>query len=328
MPSNDAMWHIKRKQALVKAHPEIKTDLEGVYYPSAVYVVALSMVQWGLFYGVDAYLDWSLGSMLLMGVLVFANINTALYSLSSFIHENSHGLVLGWKNRVLAACLIEMGFNSFGEQWEYTVVHYTMHHPQLNDNEKDSECPDKGHVAYPSENPVMRVLAPWIELLPFGTMMSQGALSNNGKSHMVNYSRTPHYIIMSVTGVVYCTLASMGMWRSILFSLWSATAYASRWNISLHGQSIAEHYHHSNDPSTDGPPTHSTYFWLENFLGFNTGYHDEHHTFPNVAWAKLPQLRSLDKKMFSNSNQRRYLDLWWEWATHGFETSRFRICKK
>ena len=43
--------------------------------------------------------------------------------------------------------VIETGFISFGEQWEYTVVHYAMHHPSLNDGTKDSECPADGHVA-------------------------------------------------------------------------------------------------------------------------------------------------------------------------------------
>ena len=43
--------------------------------------------------------------------------------------------------------MIELAFCSFGEQWEYTIVHNHLHHPHLNDNEKDSECPDEGHVA-------------------------------------------------------------------------------------------------------------------------------------------------------------------------------------
>lgn len=321
------MWHMRRKKELMAAHPEIKTDLEGPYYPSALYVLGLSMVQWGLCYGIEQSLDWTPGSLVVMFIAVMVNINTALFMLSTFIHENSHGLILGWNNRTLAACLIELGFNSFGEQWEYTVVHYTLHHPQLNDNAKDSECPDKGHVAVASSNAVMRVLAPVIELLPFGTILTQGNLSNNSKQTS-HYSKTPQYVLIAVSASVIGMWAYLGMYKAIVFSLWSATAYASRWNVSLHGQSIAEHYHFGYNKTADGPPTHSTYFRLENFLSFNSGYHEEHHTCPNVPWAHLPKLRALDTKMFSNANTRRYAELWWDWASHGFETTRFRICRQ
>merc|ERR1712178_297194 len=121
------------------------------------------MVQWYL-WGVANQMT----SYIAIGVLAWVNSNTLLYSLTTFIHENSHGLVMGWKNRLAAACLIELGMVSFGEQWEYTVVHYTMHHPQLNDQAKDSECPAAGHVAVPPENTLMKYLVPWIELLPLG----------------------------------------------------------------------------------------------------------------------------------------------------------------
>lgn len=110
----------------------------------------------------------------------------------------------------------------------------------------------------------------------------------------------------------------------------TTSLYASRWNIALHGQSIAEHYRIGLGPDAgETDPTNSTYFLAENILGFNTGYHDEHHTFPKVAWARLPELkRRFPDEFGKHVNPRRYLDLWFDWAIHGFETGYFRMCKK
>jgi sphingolipid delta-4 desaturase len=324
MPSEDATWHLNRKKQVMKRHPEIRKELEGVFYPSALFVMALTGFQWFLWCMVQKYVT----NYLLMLVLVFINANTALYALSTFIHENSHGLILGWGMRIPAAILIELGFTSFGEQWEYTVVHFKLHHPMLNDQATDSECPDKGHVAVPLENKFMRPLAPFIELLPFGTMITQGQLSNNAQ-HKSYGDRLPPMILAGVSIAVHAYLAYHGMFRAMLFAAWSACMYASRWNMALHGQSIAEHFHHNYKPTDkDAVPTHSTYHWFENFLGFNTGYHDEHHTFPNVSWYYLPALRKKVPDVFCHVNKERYWGLWYEWAINGFETDRFRICKK
>ena len=109
----------------------------------------------------------------------------------------------------------------------------------------------------------------------------------------------------------------------------TTSLYASRWNIALHGQSIAEHYRIGLGPDAgETDPTNSTYFLAENILGFNTGYHDEHHTFPNVPWYHLPKLTKAGPEVFNNINTRRYWSCWFEWAVNGFETSRFRICHK
>jgi sphingolipid delta-4 desaturase len=296
--------------------------LDGMCYLSAPIVVCLVLAQWYIWTEVN-----KLESYLLIGFLAWLNATTLFYSLSTFIHENSHGLVLGWpiKNRLAAACLIEAAFCSFGEQWEYTIVHYYMHHPQLNNSEKDSECPAKGHVAVQPEG-FTKYVVPFIELLPLGTMLTQGQLSNNAQHSSTQNMFWPRLTLMVVSASVYGVLIYHQMWHAILFAAWTTSLYASRWCIALHGQSIAEHYSYNRAPHKDVAPTHSTYHGLENIIGFNTGYHDEHHTFPNVSWYHLPALRKMAPEVFCNVNSRRYIDLWWEWASNGFETSRFRMC--
>jgi len=322
MPSSDSLWHIQRRKKIIKEDPSIQKEIEGPFYPSALIVLLLVSLQWYIWYLVETHML----SPLKMLVAVYLNINTALYALSTFMHENSHGLVLGWKNRLLVAAMIELGFLSFGEQWEYTMVHYNLHHPHLNDNSKDSECPGKGHVAVSPEKPLLKIGIAVLELLPLGTLITLGNLSNNAQ-HAGYQSKTPQNVLICVSLSVLSTLVYLQMYRAAVFVIWSATMFASRWNVALHGQSIAEHYHHYRAPSKDDPPTFSTYYKLENVLGFNTGYHDEHHTFPNVPWVYLPVLKERFPEVFCSNGQRRYLDLWWEWAKSGFGTERFRMCR-
>jgi len=320
MPSDDSMWHMKRRAEVLKKHPELK-KLDGPFYPSAVIVVGLVLVQWYIWSVVN-----EIESYALIGFLAWLNATTLFFSLSTFIHENSHGLVLGWKNRLMAASLIELAFCSFGEQWEYTVVHYGMHHPHLNDNKKDSECPGPGHVAVLPDNAYGKYLVPLIELLPLGMFVTQGQLSNNAQHMSTQKDTNVRVVLVTVSASVYGVLIYLQMWHAILFAAWTTSIYASRWCIFLHGQSISEHYHHYVNPDPNTPPTHSTYSFLENIFGFNTGYHDEHHTFPNVAWYHLPKLTKAAPEVFCNVNPRSYSSLWFEWATNGFETTRFRMC--
>jgi len=328
MPSEDAMWHINRKRAMLKADPKAKA-LEGPYYPSFPLVLLLDGVQFALWYFVQHHVE----SYLLMGLLAWFNACTIFYSLSTFIHENSHGLILGriqgYDTRLFCACLIELAFCSFGEQWEYTIVHNHLHHPHLNDDEKDSECPDEGHVAVQPKD-WKKWVVPWVELLPLGTLLTRGQLSNNAK-HNEHQMEFPQNVLRLVTACVFIVLGVYLAWyKAMLFCVWTTSLYASRWNIALHGQSIAEHYRIGLGPDAgETDPTNSTYFLAENILGFNTGYHDEHHTFPKVAWARLPELkRRFPDEFGKHVNPRRYLDLWFDWAIHGFETGYFRMCKK
>jgi len=326
MVAPDAQWHINRRNEVLKAHPKTK-ELDGVFWGSLPCILGLVAIQWYIWTLVNE-LPCSVPGYIAMGFIAWVNSTTLFYMLSTFIHENSHGLILGMKKsqRVVAACLIELAFCSFGEQWEYTVVHYTMHHPQLNDESKDSECPAEGHVAVLPTGP-MAYLVCFAELFPLGTLLTQGQLSNNAQHTASQAMDGPRNALIATSLAVYAMLLSQGMYHAALFAAWTTSLYSSRWCISLHGQSISEHYRHGFTPAgKELAPTHSTYYWLENFVGFNTGYHDEHHTFPNVAWYHLPKLTAQSPKVFNNVNERRYLDLWWEWASHGFETTRFRIC--
>ena len=77
------------------------------------------------------------------------------------------------------------------------------------------------------------------------------------------------------------------------------------------GQILSEH----PDGNLD-LPTRSTYgFW--NLLFFNTGYHDEHHTFPGVAWNRLPALRARAPHAFTAASEHGYFYWWFHYVFRG-----------
>ena len=106
-------------------------------------------------------------------------------------------------------------------------------------------------------------------------------------------------------------------WRSTLFALWSLSVKASRFDVIGWGQDAAEH-----DPSSVEHPTFSTYgVW--NLLFCNTGYHNEHHTFPAVAGCNLPRITAADPGTFlPDTNPHSYAALWGRWAAAGFRSFR------
>lgn len=77
------------------------------------------------------------------------------------------------------------------------------------------------------------------------------------------------------------------------------------------GQVLAEH--------PDGDPARPTrsYYGPWNLVLFNTGYHDEHHTFPSVAWQRLPRLRAAAPDIFDRASDHGYFVYWWRYVFGG-----------
>ncbi|HEY5337129.1 MAG TPA: fatty acid desaturase, partial [Rhizomicrobium sp.] len=90
-----------------------------------------------------------------------------------------------------------------------------------------------------------------------------------------------------------------------LYHLWSMSLVLGRWGISSQGQFLSEH------PGDDTEaPTRSTYWW-GNRIFFNTGYHFEHHTFPNVPWTSIRKVRAAAPDVFNVANRHAYFGRWW-----------------
>ncbi len=106
-----------------------------------------------------------------------------------------------------------------------------------------------------------------------------------------------------------------GFW-AWLYHNWALSLFLSKWGVSNLGQSLSEHL-----DGDEMKPTRSTYGWI-NWLLFNTGYHHEHHTFPNIAWMHLPRVKTIAPQVFDVASERTYAGLWWEHIRADFSPSR------
>jgi sphingolipid delta-4 desaturase len=101
-----------------------------------------------------------------------------------------------------------------------------------------------------------------------------------------------------------------------IYQLWSLSLFLGKWGVTNLGQSLSEH------PGDDDlNPTRSSYWW-GNFVLMNTGFHHEHHTFPDIAWTRLPQIKRLAPEAFDRAAEHSYFRLWWDHLRTDFGPSR------
>jgi sphingolipid delta-4 desaturase len=323
--SKDTLWHKKKQKEIIDKYPKV-INIQGQFTPSFFIIILLSIFQWYSAYIVENY-NFSILSIF---ILSFINANTLYHSFGSFIHENSHFLVLGSKLKPLVSFVLELGLSSFGEHVKYEYTHIRKHHTSLNVKGVDSECTNDGHMSTLTNitnNIYVNRLLYLIDLLPFGSILSQEYMKSKVKNKYkvelnkndlfyINIYRVSSFLIFSY--LLFC-----GYYKMFLFKIWTLSIYQGKFSIFRRGQSISEHYveKYNNDV-----PTQSTYGFIENLIGFNTGYHDEHHTFPLVSWYYLPRLKKIAPEYFKNENKFSYLKLWYRWFKSDFKKTYYRDC--
>lgn len=113
-------------------------------------------------------------------------------------------------------------------------------------------------------------------------------------------------------------------WRSMMYHFlclsFETNAFVSVWRT---GQDVAEH-----NPLEDDRPTNSHYYWLYNFLFLNTGYHNEHHTFPQIAGPRLPALKKAAPEFFTSEIKTSYFKLFADQLVSHFESYRLSAAQE
>ena len=313
--SADRQWHIERSREILQAYPEIKQYF-GNYPLSIIFIVALVAFQWSIAWLVKDLSWWMVGLVsLFLGQFV-------LHSLSVFIHEAAHNLVLKGKfGNALTLFFIELGSLSFGKSLTYVGKHGKSHHRYLNDYQQDYEWWDKNQSHLRSSNPFLRFAESLLHLFPGGVVLADLTMAKilpvEPRKIQSAYKSSSLNILLIATSIFLYALAWYAIsWQASLYFFWSLTLMVSNWGVTFKGQSIAEHNIYQ-----DGK-TYSTYQWT-NIPFFNTGYHDEHHTFASVPWIHLPKVKKIAPEYFTNHNPYSYIEIWWLWAKSVFTPARF-----
>lgn len=313
--SVDSHWHSSRSKKILQQHPEIKQYF-GNYPGSIVAIAFLVVLQWTVAWYVRNLSWWQIG------LVSFFVGQFILHSLGVFVHEAAHNLIFKSKlGSNLALILIVCGSLSFGESLAYIGVHGKTHHLQLNDYRYDHELWDRKLVEFSSNNIYWRILETLVHLLPGGIIITDLAISCLVKPDIrkVKSAKIPqllNIVLILISFSLYACAWFLISPQAALYLFWSLTLMGSNWGITFRGQSIAEHHIYQQGK------TYSTYSWT-NILFFNTGYHDEHHTFPKVPWIYLPQIKHIAPEYFTNDNPHSYFKWWWWWAKSLFTPAKY-----
>ena len=308
--SSDSQWHIERSRIILRQYPEIKQYF-GNYPPSILAIALLVALQWQIAWLVRDLPWFAIGAIaLFVGQFV-------LHSLGVFVHEAAHNLIFKHKlGSRFALFLIVCGSLSFGESLNYIGLHKKTHHLQLNDYQYDHELWDRNRVEFASNHISWRITESLLHLLPGGMIITDLIISRLVKAdtRQVKPAKiSPGFnILLTITSLSLYTFAWVVFSpQAALYLFWSLTLMVSNWGVTFRGQSIAEHHIYQQGK------TFSTYSWT-NIPFFNTGYHDEHHTFPGVPWIHLPKIKQIAPEYFTNDNPYSYFQWWWYWAKSVF----------
>jgi sphingolipid 4-desaturase/C4-monooxygenase len=313
--SSDYQWHVERSRKILQDYPQIKQYF-GNYPLSIIFIIALVILQWSVAWLVKDLSWWIIGLIaLFLGQFI-------LHSLSVFIHESAHNLVFKGKlGNALTLLIIELGSLSFGKSLVYVGKHGKSHHRYLNDYQQDYEWWDKKQSHWRSLNAYLRLAETLLHLFPGGVVLGDLILAKIVPAEPRNIKsayKDPwlNILLIAISIFLYALAWYAISWQASLYLFWSLTLMVSNWGVTFKGQSIAEHNIYQNGK------TYSTYQWT-NIPFFNTGYHDEHHTFANVPWIYLPKIKKIAPEYFTNDNPDSYVQIWWLWAKSMFTPVRF-----
>lgn len=330
-PSPQAYRHIQIRRQILKTHPEVSA-LTGPDGRGAIAAVALLALHWTVCWWVAQT------NVLVVFVTAFLFGQVVIHAAGALLHDTAHRLVFRERKAKLGFDLVlEAIMTSFSLQLTYQHEHVSLHHPFMGNYERDYEHEDNCHFlarrkfrdAHPVIEKFLVAAQIFVQLLPLGFLVSDkifsplyeratGRAAQDSQRHMASTqpAKGERYLFMAVSAGTLLFLFLAFGWLAVLYQAWSLSIFRGKAGVTNLGQSLSEH------PGDDEiEPTRSNYTWL-NWILFNTGYHNEHHTFPNVAWSRLPRLKAAAPEYFENADSQSYFRRWWNHVREDFSPSR------
>jgi sphingolipid 4-desaturase/C4-monooxygenase len=329
--SPQARRHNEMRRAVAAAHPEARA-LAGTAPWTALAIPVLLSLHWGM--------AWLVGGSNLFWCFVAAFVfgQVIIHSAGALLHETAHKLIFRGPRAKLAFDLsLELVLASFGKQLTYQHQHISSHHPFIGNYERDYEhediCSFHARRVIKAKSPaaqrLLTGLTLFLHLLPFGFLIegkilgpltrrfsgiedSDAARDLGDTKPEVWETRTFIAVSIAVNVFLFWAFGFLG-W---LYHNWALSIFLGKGAVTNLGQSLSEH-----EGDDEVNPTYSDYR-LQNLILFNTGYHNEHHTFANVPWTRLPKLRALAPDVFNRENSRNYVKLWFDHVREDFSPSR------
>lgn len=282
--------HALRRQAILKAHPEISTlfgpDIRT--FPLALLVVVLQICM--AFLCKDLHWTW----LVIVTYCVSATANHLLLMIS---HELTHNLCFHTPeyNQLLAVITnLPTAIPSAITFKQYHIAHHRFQGV----DEWDMDLPTWLEAGIVGGHTVRKLL--WIALLPVLYLRPLFL-----KPRMLNKWELFNYTLQ--LSFDFLVLFAWG-WGAVFYMLAGMLMAVGFHPSGFHF--IAEHYEF-----VSGTETYS-YYGPINYIALNIGYHNEHHDFPKVAWSRLPLVKRMAPEFYESlPYHTSYLQTVWKFIT-------------
>jgi sphingolipid 4-desaturase/C4-monooxygenase len=217
-------------------------------------------------------------------------------SMTLALHELSHNLAS--KGRMWNRVIAMMANATLGIPAAATFKRYhAEHHKFLGEHTVDVDIPTYFEGRVFGSSSLGKAI--WLLLQPLWY----------GLRPMVINTKDPNaYEIINICVIVF--IDALVYWRygiQGVFYLLLSTILGMQWH-PVAGHFIAEHYIFQ-----DGQETYS-YYGPFNWIGFNVGYHIEHHDLPFVASSRLPTLRRIASSFYDHPHYHSWVKVLWDFV--------------
>jgi sphingolipid delta-4 desaturase len=306
---NDFYWvntgepHSSRRKEILEKYPEIK-KLYGIE-PRTKYIVFF----WVFSQLWIAYLlrDSSYWIILLCVYLYGAFANQALFLA---MHEIGHNLVFDkpWKNSLLG-CFANI--TTILPYFSLFQKYHQDHHTYLGVVGLDPDLPSEVEAFF-FTNTFWKII--WIFLYP-GFYLIRPLFRRPRKIGLTEFI---NWFIVGIVNII--VIYTMG-YKSLAYLALSGIIGTGLHPVA--GHLLAEHFMFEK-----GQDTYS-YYGPFNIIGFNVGYHVEHHDFPRIPYSKLPELRKIAPEYYNNLKQHTsWVKVMWDFITTSTLGPYSRVTRK
>lgn len=286
---NEQQWHMPRGRAILKAHPEV-SKLMG-HDPMMKYKVFTAfLLQWlslELLDGAPFYV-WLICCYTLSGLI------TGSMTLS--LHELSHNLAakgIFWNRVVAMTANATMGIPAAATFKRY----HAEHHKFLGEHLVDVDVPTYTEGNVFGDTKIGKLL--WLFFQPVWYGLRPWTI----------YPKEPNaYEVANFVTII--TIDLLVLWRygiPGLMYLLLGTIMGMQWH-PVAGHFVAEHYIFN-----EGQETYS-YYGPFNWIGFNVGYHIEHHDLPFIACSRLPTLKRISFEFYDQPHYQSWVKVLWDFV--------------
>jgi len=295
-------WHLERKRAILRDHPEVKELFGNNPFTALLLVAVLPIhIYFSFFFSEFSWPIYLLASYTLGAWLAFV--------LQVIGHDGTHRLVFknGPLNRLVAIfAFLPLFLGPFGTFW---MFEHMWHH---------NVVVDKSFRYGPQQNgPIKKAIYSALFIVVVNIVFAINAaklgvkillnLPNkfSGKSDWVPegfvvppYTRFPQALNGWTGFNILCCflynvlLIAFGGFYPFFYQFFASMAMNGLHPLGM--RQVQEHYF-----LVKGQPTNSVYTsWHTIFL--NIGHHNEHHDFANIPWNRLPKLTAIAPEYYLN----------------------------